>query len=318
MNKIIFTTTIFALIVSGFSNAGLVPVISTSDEKCLLTSVQITGVTAVTPAGRNIVPANTAINSTSCLGFITYPDNDWGKNPNPNRGGIGDGLLNREIVLKGKEKDKDKDKDKDKEKDKDKDKDSYYVPAGYFLTNDSDSMVNLDGIGEADDPGWVRLGGAEAKSNGVWNFQYDSIGDYNLEPVVDMWFFDNGTWSLAVDPAAIAFATAALGRPSVFDHLAFVMKGPNNGGSNDGSWAIYDFNFHDLIDDGLNISLGDTAYKFEGTWDKDLFNNDDALSHMSVWAHDPPLARDVPEPSTLAIFTLGVIGLLSRRFNKHL
>jgi hypothetical protein len=128
---------------------------------------------------------------------------------------------------------------------------------------------------------------------------------------------NNGTWSLAVDPSAIDFATLALGRPSVFDHLAFVMKGPNSGRDDDGSWAIYDFNFNDLIDGGLNIRLGDTAYKFEGTWDKNLFINDNALSHMSVWAHDPsPVAHDVPEPSTLAIFALGMIGLVSGRFKK--
>jgi len=301
MKKIIFTITVFSLIVCGFSNAGIIKEVE-SDEKCLTTSVQITGITAVAPAGGNIVPTNTAIDSTSCLGFVTYPDNDWGNNPNPNMGGLGDGLLNSETVLKG----------------KGKDKDSYYVPGDYFLTNDRDSMVNLDGIGEANDPGWIRLGGAETTSGEEWNFQYDSIGNYNLGLVIDVSFLDNGTWSLAVDPSAIEFATVALGRPSVFDHLAFVMKGPNSGSVDDGSWAIYDFNFNDLIDDGLNIGLGDTAYKFEGTWDKNLFiNNDDALSHMSVWAHDPPAAHDVPEPSTFAIFVLGMIGLVSRRFNKH-
>jgi hypothetical protein len=300
MKKYIFTATFFALMTSNFSNASLLEV--KSDDKCLTTSVQITGITAIAPAGGNIVPANTAIDSTSCLGFITYPDNDWGNNPSPNKGGLEDGLLNSETVLKG----------------QGKDKDSYYVPGDYFLTNDSDSMVNLDGIGEADDPGWIRLGGAETISDGEWNFQYDSIGNYNLDSVINMSFSDNGTWELAVDPSAIELATLALGRPSLFDHLAFVMKGPNNnGGQDDGSWAIYDFNFHDLIDDGWNISLGDTAYKFEGTWDTNLFINEDALSHMSVWAHDPPTTLEVPEPSTLAIFALGIIALVSRRFNKY-
>ncbi len=299
MKKYIFTATFFALMTSNFSNASLLEV--NSDKKCDTSSVQITGITAIEPAGENIVPVNTVIDSTSCLGFITYPDNDWGNNPSPNKGGLEDGLLNSETVLKG----------------QGKDKDSYYVPGDYFLTNDSDSMVNLDGIGEADDPGWIRLGGAETISDGEWDFQYDSIGNYNLDSVINMSFSDNGTWELAVDPSAIELATLALGRPSLFDHLAFVMKGPNNGDEDDGSWAIYDFNFHDLIDDGWNISLGDTAYKFEGTWDKNLFINDDALSHMSVWAHDPPTTLEVPEPSTLAIFALGIIALVSRRFNKY-
>jgi hypothetical protein len=67
----------------------------------------------------------------------------------------------------------------------------------------------------------------------------------------------------------------------------------------------------------LNISLGDTAYSFEGTWDKNLFVNDDSLSHMSIWSHDPPAVQtitNVPEPSTLAIFIFGMIGLASRLF----
>ncbi len=110
-------------------------------------------------------------------------------------------------------------------------------------------MVDLDNDGEKTDPGWIRLGGgSETKSNGEWNFEYDSILDFNLDSVIDISFYDNGTWLLAVDPSAIATATEILGRPSVFDHLAFVMKGPNNV---DGSWAIYDFNFYDLIDNGL-------------------------------------------------------------------
>ncbi|MGL1957049.1 MAG: PEP-CTERM sorting domain-containing protein [Colwellia sp.] len=293
MKKIIFTTAIFTLITSWFSYAGLIGEVVSNGE-CLETTIQITDITTVAPVGSNIVPVNTTINSTSCLGFITSPNNDFGNNPIPNMGGLGDGLLNEEIGGQG--------------------QDSYYVPGDYFLTNSKDSMVNLDGIGEADDPGWIRLGGAETVSGGEWNFQYDSIGEYYLGSVIDMSFYDNGTWELAVDPSAILLATAALGRPSVFDHLAFVMKGPNN---IDGSWAIYDFNFHDLIDNGLAISLGDTAYKFEGTWDKNLFVNDDALSHMSVWAHDPPVVSNIPEPSTLAIFALGIIGLALRRFKQQ-
>jgi hypothetical protein len=165
MNKIILTTTVFALIVCGFTNAGIIEEKEVeSDKKCVTTSVQITSITAVAPAGGNIVPANTAIDSTSCLGFVTYPDNDWGNNPNPNMGGLDDGLLNGAKIKRGQGSDKYK----------------YYVPGGYFLTNDRDSMVNLDGIGEANDPGWIRLGGAEPTSGGEWNFQYDSIGDYNL------------------------------------------------------------------------------------------------------------------------------------------
>jgi len=292
MNKITFSAAVLALIINGFSYAGLMEVVSNGD--CNVSSVQITDITAVAPPGENLVTEGD-INATSCLGFISSPDNDWGNEPNPNIGALYDGLLNEEASNT-------------------KHGDSYYVPGGIFLTNPNDSMVDLNGDTNATDPGWIRLGGMEVGND----FIYDSINDYNLDDVLDISFNLDGTWSLTVDPFAIEFATLALGRPSVFDHLAFVMKGPNNV---DGSWAIYDFNFHDLIDDyganGLDISLGDTAYAFEGTWDKNLFVNDDALSHMSIWAHDPPAVSDVPEPSTLAIFALGLIGLLQRNTRKN-
>ncbi|MFB0981714.1 MAG: PEP-CTERM sorting domain-containing protein [Alteromonadaceae bacterium] len=292
MKKIIFPAAILALIANGFSYAGLMEVVS--NDSCNLSSVQITDITAVAPPGSNIVTQGD-IDATSCLGFITSPDNDWGNEPNPNIGALYDGLLNEEASNT-------------------KNGYSYYVPGNTFLTNINDSMIDLNGDGDATDPGWIRLGGMEV-GNG---FIYESVKDYNLDGVIDISFNLNGTWSLTVDPSAIEFATSVLGRPSVFDHLAFVMKGPNNV---DGSWAIYDFNFHDLIDDygvnGLDISLGDTAYAFEGTWDKNLFVNDDALSHMSVWAHDPPAVSDVPEPSTFTIFALGLIGLLLRKTSKN-
>jgi hypothetical protein len=114
-------------------------------------------------------------------------------------------------------------------------------------------MIDLDGDSVADDPGWIRLGGAETETNGIWDFEYDSIGGLSLESLITMTLNNDGNWSLAVDPSAIAAVTNELGRPTVFDHLAFVMKGPNNGGDTFGSWAIYDFNFYDLIDNGLNI-----------------------------------------------------------------
>lgn len=295
MKKLIFSAAILSLLSSGFSSASLIEEV-TSNGECVNSTFTITSITQVIPAGSNIV--GTSLEATSCLGFVTSPNNDFAEDPAPNMGGFGDGLLNEEVGGQGRDK-------------------NNYVPGDYFLTNDNDSMVDLDNDGEKTDPGWIRLGGSETKSNGEWNFEYDSILDFNLDSVIDMSFYDNGTWLLAVDPSAIATATEILGRPSVFDHLAFVMKGPNNV---DGSWAIYDFNFYDLIDNGLDISLGDTAYNFEGTWDKDLFVNRDALSHMSVWAHDPPAKQnivDVPEPSTLAIFALGMIGLASRRLKKQ-
>ena len=302
MKKIIFPIAFLALLVNGSSYAGLMEVVSNGN--CNLSSVQITDITAVAPPGSNIVPANSAIDATSCLGYVTSPDNDWGNGPTPNIGALYDGLLNEQASNT-------------------KHGDSYYVPGDYFLTNPNDSMVDLDNNGSKTDPGWIRLGGAEATGPDedlILSFNYDVINGYDLDEVIDMSFSFDGTWSLTVDPAAIEFATLALGRPSVFDHLAFVMKGPNTNHEGDdefGEWAIYDFNFHDLIDDGWDISLGDTAYAFAGTWDAATIFNGKDLSHLSVWAHDPPAGTSVPEPSTLAIFALGLIGLLLRKISKN-
>jgi hypothetical protein len=313
MNKIKFSFAVFALMVCGVSNAALVE----SAGNCQLNpdAVTITSIKSVFPVVGQELVSGGAINYTKCLGFITDPNNDWGKSPSPNLGGDEDGLLNGEILSQGQS------------------SLPYSIPGEYFLTNDKDSMIDLDGDTVFDDPGWIRLGGSNEHgtiTGGTWDFDYDFLGEndqIDLADLITMALNTDGTWSLEVKPNAIAAVTEFLGRPTVFDHLAFVMKGPNNSGSGNGnnsgpeygSWAIYDFNFYDLIDSGLNISLGDTAYKFEGAWDIDMFNNTNALSHFSIWAHDPPATTTVvPEPSTLAIFALGMIGLVSRRFKKYL
>ena len=68
------------------------------------------------------------------------------------------------------------------------------------------------------------------------------------------------------------------------------------------------FNFYDLIDSGLNISLGDTAYTFSGTWASDLIFGGQRLSHFSLWAHDPPLkTTTVDEPISLGAMLAGLM-----------
>jgi hypothetical protein len=302
MCKIKLSSAVFALMICGVSNAELIKLEGAGN--CNLSDVKITSIKAVLTNGPELVKSGD-LDSTKCLGFVSTPSNDWGNNPSPNLGGFEDGLLNGEIV-NGKGQNKGNE---------------YYVAGDEFLTNINDSMVDIDGFGRFEDPGWIRLGGSnedKPDAQGIWNFAYDSIGELSLGGLINMSLNSNGTWSLAVDPNAIGAVTRELGRPTVFDHLAFVMKGPNNGKDDFGAWAIYDFNFYELIEKkNLEISFGDTAYKFEGTWDVDMFNNPGALSHFSIWAHDPP-ARVVPEPSTLAIFALGIIGLMSRRFKKYL
>ena len=45
-------------------------------------------------------------------------------------------------------------------------------------------------------------------------------------------------------------------------------------------------------------------------------NIDVSFRNMSITQSSDQLAAQVPEPTTLAIFALGVIGLASRRFKK--
>ncbi len=277
-----------------------------SNGNCSTNDVQIGGIKPITAGGlgSNVGGMTYPIDATRCLGYVTDPDNDWGNDPSPNIGALGDGLLNEEISNQG-----------------------YYIPGDYFLTNPKDSMVDLDGDGDATDPGWIRLGGSETGGTGEWSFEYDFINGYDLDAVLDITFGTTvvngeilGYWSLFVDPLAIPFATQALGRPSIFDHLAFVLKGPNTnrqGEDQFGEWAVYDFNFHDLIDDGLDVSLGDTAYFFEGTWDAaNIFDGKDT-SHISIWAHDPPAGdTEIPLPTTLTLLLLGLVGLGANHSKK--
>ena len=222
------------------------------------------------------------IASTSCLGFITNPNNAWGKEPAPNIGTLGDGLLNGEIGGPGNT--------------------DYYVDPNQFLTNDNDAWV------DENTPGWIMLAQSDTTSNGQWigDSSYKEVNGYDLNQFIDLSFDNNGSWSLLVDPAAIQGATEALGRPTVFDHLTFVLKGANNA---DAPWAIFDFNFWDLLDEGLEVSLGDTAYYFTGDWNRLVVNGQD-LSNVGIWAHDPILSStDVPAPGTLWI--MGLVMLLA-------
>lgn len=280
ITKLFFT--LASYLVSSVCLATLV----TSNNLCHESHFNITSI-ETNPGDIAVTGMSYPIESTKCLGYVTDPHNDWGNDPDPNIGELYDGLLNGEV------------------------NNGYSVPGNYFLTNANDSLVDLDGDGVFTDPGWIRLGGVDDIQDNDESliFDYDAINGYDLGQVLNVQFSMNGTWSLEVDPLAIPLATLALGRPSIFDHLAFVMKGPNpNGGGDTGGWAIYDFNFYDLIDSGLNISLGDTAYTFSGTWASDLIFGGQRLSHFSLWAHDPPLkTTTVDEPISLGAMLAGLM-----------
>lgn len=270
------------------------------------TDVQITGIFPILGMapdgnidfGESLTGLNYPINSTSFIGIET-PDNDWGKDPSPNTGLLYEGLLNGETVKHNKK----------------GVKTNYYLDPNQFLTNPMDSWVDENTVG------WISLANSDKNNSGEWisDSSYNSIiaaddTEYNLNDFINISFNNSGDWSLFVDPTAIDAATAALGRPAIFDHLTFVLKGGNN---KDPSWAVFDFNFWDLIDDGLDISLGDTVYYFTGSWNTGVINDQD-LSHVGIWAHDPPPSaittdNEIPEPSTLLLMAAAFAGLFTKR-----
>lgn len=306
MRKVLITFATYMLfLLPMLTQATMIEVVSNGN--CVTSSVQISNIRTINPSGTlgsSVGGVPYPIDSTSCLGYVTSPDNDFGNGPNPNIGGLGDGLLNQEVFK------------------------NYFISGDHFLTHPNDSMVDLDGDGIKTDPGWIRLGGSDTGGTGDWSFNYDAINGYDLAQILDVTFgtrIENGNligyWTLYVDPSAIPFVTNALGRPTLFDHLAFVLKGPNTnnqGADQFGEWAVYDFNFYELIDAGLEVSLGDQTYAFTGTWDASTVFDGKDLSHLSIWAHDPPISTrvQIPEPTTFMLVAFSLLLIRFRLLNS--
>ena len=73
----------------------------------------------------------------------------------------------------------------------------------------------------------------------------------------------------------------------------------------------YDFNNPSLIT-ATGFSAGTELLVLDGS-DSNGYNNS-WLANFQITTDSP--TGDVPEPSTLAIFALGIIGLATRRFKK--
>lgn len=90
-----------------------------------------------------------------------------------------------------------------------------------------------------------------------------------------------------------------LGKNS-FDHLAISFKS---------ALAFAVFDFVEIFNKESNPALNfQTPYELAGTFNAADFCDKD-FSHINVWARDPSNDAVIPEPSTLILFGVGLLGL---------
>lgn len=305
------TIVVSAGLAVGTANAGIISTVSSSSSNGVNTCSTSSNVTLDYIAKSSDPNTKLNVNSYHSTTCGLYSGNDSGNAniPSINKGFFDDGLLNKETH------------------------DSGYSFNDFIRDED---LLDLNGDEDLD-PGWIYLG----KQDGN-NFEYGEIDGVNLGNVTvggnqfgslfDFLLLDNDRWGLNVNATAIEGATALLGRLSTFDHLAFVVKtgnvkddnkvkvqGKNNSNAGGNSnFEIFDFNFNDIFAienqaQGSPVFNFLTPYYFEGDLSSLAVGEKDN-SHISIWARDPII--EVPEPSTILIFSVSLFGLAIRKLKK--
>jgi len=142
-------------------------------------------------------------------------------------------------------------------------------------------------------------GGSGSLSDGIMSPVYD-VSD--IEGIVGGTAFTIGIdYNQTVDPQTLYLfsATYNVGGSQTFD-VTTVLQTNNNG-----------VGYSDFLLSGFVIPAGATTVQFTATW----FNNDGADRYFLVGAESTPLPA-VPEPATLSLFGLGLLGVARRAMRR--
>ena len=261
---------------------------------CSVDDVQITEIKRQDGSPALALPnAANPIDATGCLG--AYSGNDSGKgidSVGDNRGFLNDGLLNNTDI---------------------------FPEFGAFLT--AEDLLDLQGTGTAQDPGWVFVGKTDFNKNGSGSNTNGTItnGDdsytFSIGDILMLHFTNpkltTGTFTYKPPQTNPQALLDVLGANKFFDQAAVILKASDQ-------WAIYNFKISDL---GLPPVIGtvETNFMFSGTFDLSgtfLNNggNTPGLSHVSLWLRDPfGTTSTIPTPGTLMSLLLGLGLLLAGR-----
>lgn len=138
-------------------------------------------------------------------------------------------------------------------------------------------------------------GGSGSLSSGILSPVYDVS---EIEGIVGGTAFTIGIdYNQSVDPQTLYLfsATYNVGGSQTFD-VTTVLQTNNNG-----------VGYSDFLLSGFVIPAGATTVQFTATW----FNNDGPDRYFLVGAESTPLPA-VPEPATLSLFGLGLLGVARR------